>query len=65
MVAKSLTVYAEQLDSNKVKIGTWACDVGDSRAKCRLCDGASFSFKKGKNAHEKLPKFVTHIMPTS
>ena len=60
MVAKSLTVYAEQLDSNKVKIGTWACDVGDSRAKCRLCDGASFSFKKGKNAFDQHSRTDRH-----
>ena len=59
MVGKNITAYIEQIDANKVKIGTWAYDVGNCRAKCKACEGKSFLYKKGKDAfiqHSKTEK---------
>ena len=49
MVTK-IQSYVDQLDENQDRIGSWAVHVADSKAKCRVCEGVPFDFKKGKEA---------------
>ena len=50
MVAKKISSYTSQKDTNGDLIGTWAIDVGGGRAKCKACGEKSFSFAFGKKA---------------
>ena len=49
MVVKKLHNYLGVVDSNGDKIGSWAEEAGDSRARCKICSGPAFSIKKGKS----------------
>ena len=50
MVAKKLSTYVNETDKNGDKIGTWAEDGPDSKARCKLCMGTQINFLTGKIA---------------
>ena len=48
MVAKKLSTYVNETDKNGDKIGTWAEDGPESKARCKLCLGTQINFLTGK-----------------
>ena len=50
MVARKLSSYMNEEDTNNQKIGEWAEDLGNSKARCKYCnDGHVIDFQKGKD----------------